>query len=132
MSEIARDIPPARRTEAEMKELASRLASGPGRRAAEAGSSVAGGAPPGVDLALKPHVILDGLRFDDGGRLWVLTMRGIGAQSVFDVFSAAGAFLGSVTIPTRVNTFSLAGPYLVTGGDDADDIPRVTLWLVRG
>ena len=132
MAEIVRDIPPVRRTAEEMKELSARLASGPGRRAAEGGSSVAAGAPAGVDLTLKPHVILDGLRFDDAGRLWVLTMRGIGSQSVFDVFSTTGAFVGSVTLPTRVNTFSLAGQYLVTAGDDADDIPRVTLWRVRG
>ena len=131
MAEIVRDIPPVRRTEAELKELSARLASGPGRRAAEGGSAIGAGAPSGRDLSLKPHVMLDGLRFDDGGRLWVLTMRGVGAQSVFDVFAASGAFLGSVTIPTRVNTFSLAGQYLVTGGEDADDIPRVTLWRVR-
>ena len=128
--EIVRDIPPVRRTEAEMKELSARLASGPGRRAAEGGSAVTAGAPPGVDLSLKPHVMLDGLRFDDSGRLWVLTMRGVGHQSIFDLFSPTGAFLGSVTLPTRVNTFSLAGEYLVTGGEDADDIPRVTLWRV--
>ena len=131
MPEITRDIPPVRRTDAEMKELAARLAAGPGRRAAEGGSAAGARAPAGVDLAVKPHVMLDGLRFDDSGRLWVLTMRGVGAQSVFDVFSAGGAFIGSVTVPTRVNTFSLAGTYLVTGGEDADDIPRVTLWRVR-
>ena len=133
MSGIARDIPPVRRTQAEMKELSARLASGPGRRSAEGGrSSVAAGGPSEADLSMKPHVQLDGLRFDDAGRLWVLTMRGVGQQSVFDVFSPGGAFVGSVTLPTRVNSFSLAGPWLVTGGDDADDIPRVTLWRVRG
>ena len=132
MAEIGRDIPPARRTDAEMKELSARIASGPARRAAEGGRSVAAGAPSDADLSLKPHVRLDGLRFDDSGRLWVLTMRGTGMQSVFDIFSASGAFAGSVTVPARVNTFSLAGPYLVTGGEDADDIPRITLWRVRG
>ena len=132
MGEIVRDIPPVRRTEEEMKELAARLGSGPGRRAAEGGAAVSAGAPRGVDMSLKPHVKLDGLRFDDSGRLWVLTMRGVGQQSIFDVFSPNGAFIGSVTLPTRVNTFSLAGQYLVTGGEDTDDIPRVTLWRVRG
>ena len=132
LPELSRDIPPVRRTDAEMKELSARLASGPNRRGAEGGAAVAAGAPPGIDISLKPHVQLDGLRFDDAGRLWVLTMRGVGQQSVFDIFAPTGAFIGSVTLPTRVNSFSLAGAWLVTGGEDADDIPRVTLWRVRG
>ena len=134
MPDIVRDIPPARRTDAEMKELADRLASGPGRRVAENGNAsvAAGAAPPGIDLSLKPHVRLDGMRFDDAGRLWVLSMRGIGGQSVFDIFAPAGAFLGSLTLPAEVSTFSLAGSYLVTAGEDADGIPHVTLWRVRG
>ena len=134
MPDIARDIPPLRRTEAEIKELSGRLASGPGRRAAEGRSPASGGgsARAGVDLSVKPHIIMDGLRFDDAGRLWVLTMRGVGQESVFDIFSASGVFLGSLTLPVRVTTFSLAGPYLATAGEDASDIPRVTLWRVRG
>ena len=132
MADIVRDIPPVKRTAEEMKELADRLASGPGRRAAEGGrGAVAAGAPTGIDLSLKPHVRLDGLRFDDAGRLWVLTMRGIGEQSVFDIFTPAGMLLGTVTLPTRVSTFALAGGYLATGGEDADDIPHLTLWRVR-
>ena len=134
LPDIVRDIPPVRRTEAEMKEMSDRLASGPGRRAAEGrgGSVGASSGSPGIDLTLKPHVMLDGLRFDDMGRLWVLTMRGTGQQSVFDIFAPTGALLGTLTLPARVNKFSLAGSYLVTGGEDADDIPRVTLWRVRG
>ena len=134
MADVVRDLPPLRRTDAEFRELSDRLASRPGRRAAERGTGAVspGDGPPRTDLAIKPHVLLDGLRYDDLGRLWVLTMRGVGQQSIFDVFATAGTLLGSVTLPVRVSTYSLAGPYLVTGGEDADDIPRLTLWRVRG
>jgi hypothetical protein len=134
LPDIVRDIPQVRRTDAEMKELSDRLASGPGRLAAEGrgGSARASAGGSGIDLTLKPHVLLDGLRYDDMGRLWVLTMRGTGQQSVFDIFAAGGTFLGTLTLPARVKKFSLAGSYLVTGGEDADDIPRVTLWRIRG
>jgi hypothetical protein len=134
LPDIVRDIPPVRRTDADMKELSDRMASGPGRVAAEGrgGAVGASAGSPGRDPALKPHVILDGLRFDDMGRLWVLTMRGSGHQSVFDIFTPTGTLLGTLTLPARVNTYSLAGSYLVTGGEDGDDIPRVTLWRIRG
>ena len=133
MPDIVRDIPPVRRTAEEMKELSDRLANGPGRRAAEGSRPAARApAPANADIAFKPHIRLDGLRFDDAGRLWVLTMRGAGEQSVFDIFTPGGALLGTVTLPVRVNSYSLAGTWLVTGGEDADDIPRLTLWRVRG
>lgn len=133
MPDIVRDIPRARRSEAEMQALASRVAMGPERRSAEGG--VSRGAPTSgsaVDYTLKPFFPLDGLRYDDLGRLWVLTTRGAGQEAIFDIFAASGAFLGSTTLPAHVGTFSLAGSYLVTGGEDADGVPRVTLWRVRG
>ena len=135
MPDIARDIPRARRTDAEMQELANRLALGPQLRSAEQGASKAPAAtssPPSIDISMKPFFPLDGLRYDDLGRLWVLTTRGAEQQAVFDIFAPTGAFVGSVTIPAHVGTFSLAGAYLATGGDDADGIPRVTLWRVTG
>jgi sugar lactone lactonase YvrE len=84
-----------------------------------------------VDLSLKPHFVIDALRFDDTGRLWVLTMRGGVQRAVFDIFSPAGEFLGSVTVPAHVTTYALGGTWLATGGEDADGIPRITLWRVR-
>ena len=133
MPDIVRDIPRARRSEAEMQQLAARMSGGPERRGAE--QSVARGVPPGgsnVDFTMKPFFPLDGLRYDDLGRLWVLTTRGAEQQAIFDIFAPSGAFVGSATLPAHVGTFSLAGPYLVTGGEDADGIPRVTLWRVQG
>ena len=116
-----------------MQQLATRLSGGPERRGAE--QSVSRGAPPSggnVDFTMKPFFPLDGLRYDDTGRLWVLTTRGAEQQTVFDIFASSGAFIGSLTLPAHVGTFSLAGSYLVTGGEDADGIPRVTLWRVKG
>ena len=133
MSDIVRDIPRQKRTEAEMKELADRLSAGPARRGAEASVSraPASGGSSLTDFTMKPFFPLDGLRYDDTGRLWVLTTRGAEQQTVFDIFAPAGGFLGSLSLPAHVGTFALAGTYLVTGGEDADGIPRVTLWRVK-
>jgi hypothetical protein len=132
MADIVRDIPRAKRTDAEMQELANRLSNGPGMRSAEASASKtsSSGGPPSIDISMKPFYPIDGLRYDDMGRLWVLTTRGAEQQATFDIFASSGAYLGSATIPAHVGTFALAGAYLVTGGEDADGVPRVTLWRV--
>ena len=136
LPDLTRDIPLARRTEAEMQELATRLAAGPQIRSTEQSVSKAPASTPlrssGTDFTMKPFYPLDGLRYDDSGRLWVLTTRGVDQQSVFDIFGPTGAFAGSVTLPVRVRTFSLAGTYLATASEDAEGVPRVTLWRVRG
>jgi hypothetical protein len=133
MSDIVRDIPRERRSEAEMAELATRLGRGAGMRSAEQGVSrgAARGGGSTTDFTMKPFYPLDGLRYDDAGRLWVRTTRGAEQRTVFDIFAPTGTFLGSVTLPAHVGTFSLAGPWLVIGGEDADGVPRVTLWQVR-
>ena len=56
---------------------------------------------------------------------------GVDQQTVFDIFTPAGAFLGSASVPAHVGTFALAGSYLVTGGEDGAGVPLVTLWRVR-
>jgi hypothetical protein len=84
-------------------------------------------APP----TLKPHVAVDGLRYDSQGRLWIMTMRGNEKRTVFDVFAESGAFLGSVTIEEPVKHFAVAGEWLVTASENADGIPIVTRWSMR-
>ena len=79
----------------------------------------------------KPHASADALRYDDAGRLWVRTLRGTDTSTVFDLFSGAGAYLGEVTLPTRVESYSLAGSYLATATDRADGTPMVVLWTVH-
>jgi hypothetical protein len=39
---------------------------------------------------LKPHIAINGLRFDDAGRLWARTMRGNESLTIFDLFAADG------------------------------------------
>lgn len=86
---------------------------------------------PPAERGLKPHIAVDGLRYDDAGHLWVRTMRGDETKSVFDVFAPSGVLLGEVTLPTRITQFSLGGPYLVTASESEDGIPIVTLWTVK-
>jgi sugar lactone lactonase YvrE len=86
---------------------------------------------PAGERGLKGHITVDGLRYDDAGRLWVLTQRGDETKSVLDVFSPAGAFLGEVTVPMRVSGFNLGGSSLVTAGENDVGIPVVTVWAIK-
>ena len=132
---IARDVPRVRRSPAEQAQLNQRLQNVRGRVTAERGVSKAPapliGSNPN-DLSLKAHFPIDGLRFDPQGRLWVLTSRGSAHESVFDLFSPAGAFLGTLRVPSLVKGFSLGGGYLVTSGERDDGTPIVELWSVKG
>ena len=137
LPDITRDIERSRRTPAEEQAMRARLRGGMGQmmEAMEKSAGKASSKAPtpmhdASDLSLKPHFAVDGLRFDSAGRLWVRTMRGDGAHTIFDVFSPAGAFLGSVTIDGQVQLFALAGNWLVTSGENADGIPTVTRWTV--
>jgi hypothetical protein len=92
------------------------------------------GRPPEIpagERGLKGHIVVDGLRFDALNRLWVLTQHGDETKTVFDVFSPSGAYVGAVTVPGRVTSYSLAGSYLATAGENEDGIPVVTLWSVK-
>ena len=93
--------------------------------------SVAPPAIPAGERGLKPHIAIDGLRYDDTGRLWVHTMRGDETNTVLDVFAPGGGFLGSVTLPKRITSFALGGSYLATAGENEDGIPVVTVWTVK-
>lgn len=87
---------------------------------------------PPAERGLKGHITVDGLRYDDGGRLWVHTMRGDETKTVFDVFSPSGGFSGEVTVPMRVSGFGLGGNLLVTAGENEDGVPVVVVWSIRG
>jgi hypothetical protein len=139
LTDMIRDIERARRTPAEEEAMRARIRGGMGKMM-EAMEKSAGKAPSKaptpmlekVELSLKPHFAVDGLRFDSAGRLWVRTMRGDGAHTIFDVFSPTGAFLGAVTLDSQVQQFALAGNWLVTSGESADGVPTVTRWTVGG
>lgn len=131
---LTRDIPPARRTPEEEAEFRARVSRDQAMVAAEAKRS--GGQPKKPvfrpdELSFKDHLTIDGLRFDGAGRLWVLTQRGTEKTSAFDVFSPAGALLGTVTLPQRVSGYSHGGNWMVTAGENEDGVPVVTVWVVR-
>jgi hypothetical protein len=86
--------------------------------------------PAGTD-ELKPHVAIDGLRFDDSGRLWVRTMRGDHTRTILDVFSPSGTWLGEVVVPFPMGAFSLAGRWLAADVEAEDGTRRVMIWEVR-
>jgi len=86
---------------------------------------------PSGDPDWKPHLAIDGLRFDDAGRLWVRSMRGDQVSSVFDLFTAAGSFAGEVRLDGAVDRFAHAGHWIVVGGTTTADYPVVRLYRVR-
>lgn len=135
LSPIRRELPRPRRTAVEEGEYRQRLNRDLAMVAAEAKKAGGDGKVKALDIpagerGLKGHITVDGLRYDDTGRLWVLTQRGDETKSVIDVFGASGAFLGEVTVPMRVSGFNLGGSYLVTAGENEDGIPVVVVWVV--
>jgi hypothetical protein len=137
LADITRNIERPLRTAQEEQALKARIKGEMGQMMAALEKST-GKAPSGtpiatepVQLSLKPHFAVDGLRYDGAGRLWARTMRGDDAHTVFDVFSPSGAFLGSVTVDGTVQHFALAGKWLLTSGENADGVPTVTRWSVR-
>jgi hypothetical protein len=136
LPDLTRSIERVRRTseeEAELRARSARMGAMVAAEARRAGGSGARPVPviPETERSLKPHATVDGLRYDPAGRLWVRTMRGDLASTVFDVFAANGTFAGSVTLPVAVTSFALGGNYLVTAAEDANGIPVVTRWRVR-
>jgi sugar lactone lactonase YvrE len=104
-----------------------------GQAATEAGMARGRGALPprtaGV-AELKPHMAIDGLRFDDSGRLWVRTMRGDHSRTILDVFAPGGAFLGEVLVPHAMSAFSFGGRWLAADVEWEDGTRRVMVWEV--
>lgn len=86
MRSLGRDIPlPARRSTAQPRPAAL---SSRARASAERGA--------------KRHFGSHALQVDDEDRLWVLSNRGAVGESIFDVFSADGLYIESVTIDAAV------------------------------
>jgi hypothetical protein len=133
LGEITRDVPRAKRTEAEIAAIERRRVAARSRMQGERG--LRGGSPPVLPRPpaadLKPHISIDGLRFDDAGRLWAKTMRGNERSTVFDLFGADGRYIGEVVVPAAVGAFGLAGHWLVADVESEDGTPRIALWTVR-
>ncbi|MFN0099758.1 MAG: hypothetical protein ACKVS7_13870 [Gemmatimonadaceae bacterium] len=58
------------------------------------------------------------------------TMRGDHAGTVFDVFSAGGAFLGEVRLSGVVAAFAFAGSWLAVASETDEGYPVVRIYRV--
>jgi hypothetical protein len=134
VTEIVRDIPRIKRTPGEIAAVERRRQAAAdrvrGERAQRGGSGPAVPIRPPSD-ELKPHVMIDGLRFDDAGRLWTKTMRGNERATVFDLFASDGKYLGEVKVPAAVGAYSIAGRWFVASVESEDGTPRVTVFEIR-
>jgi hypothetical protein len=132
LGEIVREVPRVKRTPEEIEAMERRRKAAADRVASERGRTGGRSAPirpPSDDF--KPHIAIDGLRYDDTGRLWVRTMRGNENSTVFDLFGADGRYLGELTVPAAIGSFSLAGRWLAATTESDDGVPRIVLWEVR-
>jgi hypothetical protein len=134
VAEIVRDIPRVKRTPAEIAAVERRRQAAADRVRSERGQR--GGSGPAVPIRppsdeLKPHVSIDGLRFDDAGRLWARTMRGNESSTVFDLFASDGKYLGEVLVSAVIGTFSIAGRWFVADTESDDGTPRAVFWEIR-
>ena len=132
LGEVTRDIPRVKRTAGEIAAIERRRAAAREKMGTERGRSGASPPllrPPADDL--KPHLAINGLRYDDSGRLWAKTMRGNESSTVFDLFAADGRYLGELTVPGAIGTFSIAGRWFVADVESEDGTPRIGIWQLR-
>lgn len=132
--EVTREIPRLKRTPEEIAAMERRRQAAASRLRDERGQR--GGSAPVLPIRppsdeLKPHIAIDGIRFDDAGRLWARTMRGNESTTVFDLFSPDGRYLGEVNVPAFIGAFALAGRWLVADVESPDGTPRIVFWEVR-
>ncbi|NKB90375.1 MAG: hypothetical protein GKS06_19380 [Acidobacteria bacterium] len=125
--EIHRPLERMARTPAEMEFEQERMAMGAAAMARLANAEGGTRTMPEVD-PLKRHFYVHALRYDDHGRLWVLTRRGNENHSIFDIYSPTGADLGEVSVPGMVDRFDVRGQRLLTAGITEDWVPVVRLW----
>jgi hypothetical protein len=133
VAELTREIARVKRTPEEIAAIERRRQAAVSRIGSERGERRGSAAPP-IRLPseeVKPHISIDGVRFDDSGRLWVKTMRGNERSTVFDLFAHDGKFLGEVMVPAAIGAFSLAGRWFVADVESPDGTPRVVFWEVR-
>ena len=131
---LVRELPRVRRTPEELAAQERVRQRAAARVAAERGTPPTGASPPrprpAGDPDLKPHIAIDGMQFDDEGRLWVRTMRGDHNRTVFDLFAPGGAFLGEVRIDGQAGSFALAGRWLAVAAETEEGYPVVRIYRV--
>ena len=129
IGEVARDIERLAKTDQELAAERQRRR-GMTLRTVERAAAGGGAAPaPRID-PLKRHFHLNSFRYDQTGRLWVLTGRGNETESIFDLFDAETTYLGELVVPGGVTRFAIRGPWLVTAAFSDAYYPIVQLWRV--
>lgn len=131
LGDIVRDIPKLRKSPAELAAEEERVKRRIARMSAMAQAE--GASPRRGAFTPRPehnHFDINGLAFDDAGRLWVRTPRGRLEGTVFDLFDPDGRYLGEVRVPMRVSTYAVQGGLMAGVVVNEDDVPYVQLWRV--
>lgn len=126
--ELVRDVARVRKSRTEIEDERARRRRGGG--APSPGGERQASAPGASDIdPLRVHFRGQALRFDETGRLWVRTERGQGV-TVFDLFDSGGGYLGSVTVPGRVDAFALGDGHLAGEVQDDLGVSSVRIWRI--
>lgn len=110
-----RDIPAPQRSEQELAELQKLLDEGPGAGRSEARPD-------------KGHMGL--IRFDERGRLWVQTARGVPGVTLFDLFDPHLRYLGEVVLEAEAGWFDVGGGEIVALIAGPLDVPLIRVWSI--
>ena len=129
--EFGRTIARVRRTADEIRLAREGQARVIAAMRARAGSGAT--APPRSDIpAERDFFEVRALRFDEKGRLWVRVERNTRGRTVFDVFDAAGRYLGEVNVPAEFRTYALGAGLLAAVVTSDADVPQIHLWTIEG
>ncbi len=121
-----RQVPPRRRSAAEVSQLTRALQRGPG------GGGGVEGRPTQAPQASPFHPRVLALGVDDRTRLWALVNNDGETQAVLDVFAADGAYLTTFRPAAGAKRMRVAGNQLIAWGTNADDEPTVWVYRIDG
>jgi hypothetical protein len=128
IGDIVRTIPRVRKTAAEIEEEKARVQRNVAKMRAMARAE--GGAPSSyTPNEERNHFNMDALQYDEQGRLWVRTARGAMNTTIFDLFDAAGKYLGELRVNARMGVFAISGGLLAAKVLDENDVEFV--WVYR-
>ncbi len=131
--DIERRIQRVRRTKAEIdaeQQRRDRMSSRMAQMARAEGARARPALPPVPEL--KTHFLVDALRYDAQGRLWVRTERGGMHETLFNVFDAGGRFLGETRIPERMGSYAIGNGLLAGVVWDESDVEYIGVYRVGG
>lgn len=133
--ETVREVPRSRRSQTEISRERERRERNRERvarmRTAEGGRSAARPGEPPIPEE-KNHFDSRALGYDAKRRLWVHTQRGGISETIFDVFTPAGGYVGEVRLPVQVQRFALGPGVLAAIVINDDDVTEVVVWRVDG